>query len=50
MFKDYKIDTKELLDECFEFDWASSKLEKIIKNEEDRLKCKQYLKSIYKQM
>ena len=50
VFRDYKPDNKELLDECFEFDWSCSKLEKIIKNEEERIKCKQYLKSIYKQM
>eukprot|EP00347_Sterkiella_histriomuscorum_P006983 403350697 len=48
VFKDYKQDTIELLNECFEFDWDSSKLEKIIKNEEERLQCKVYLKSQYK--
>lgn len=36
VFKDYKPDNQALLDECFEFDWSCSKLEKIIKGEEEQ--------------
>ena len=50
VFRDYKPDTQTLLDECFEFDWACSKLEKIIKGDEEISNCKQYLKSVYKHM
>lgn len=50
VFKDYKPDTHALLDECFEFDWSCSKIEKIIKGEEEIMKCKAYLKSVYKYM
>lgn len=31
VFKDYKIDTAEFLNECFEFDWKTSKLMNFIK-------------------
>ena len=36
IFKEYRADNPELLNECFEFDWDSSKLDKIIKNEDDK--------------
>jgi hypothetical protein len=35
VFKDYKADTLAKLDECFEFDWESSKIPRIIKGEEE---------------
>jgi len=50
VFKDYKADTVPKLDECFEFDWSCSKIERIIKSEEEALQVKDYLKSIYKYM
>ncbi len=50
VFKDYKADTVNRLDECFEFDWESSKIPRIIKNEEELLVCKEYLRSVYKNM
>ena len=50
VFRDYKPDTVQLLEDCFEFDWESSKLSKIIKGEEEIAKSKAYLKTVYKQM
>ena len=50
VFRDYKPDTQAILDECFEFDWASSKIEKIVKGEEEIAKTKAFLKSVYKHM
>jgi hypothetical protein len=50
VFRDYKPDNPTLIDECFEYDWSCTKLEKILKNEEEQLKSKEYLKSIYKNM
>lgn len=47
IFKDYKRDTPDLIDECFEFDWINGKISKIIKNEEDSENLKELLKSIY---
>jgi hypothetical protein len=35
IFKDYKPDTAPLISDCFEFDWSCSKIEKIVKGEED---------------
>lgn len=32
VFKDYKADNALLLDQCFEFDWSCSKIEKVIKD------------------
>ena len=35
IFKDYKADTESLLADCFEFDWQCSKIEKVVKKEEE---------------
>jgi hypothetical protein len=48
VFRDYKADNADKLEECFEFDWSCSKIEKVIKGEEETALCKAYLKSIYK--
>ena len=50
VFKDYKADNADKLAECFEFDWSCSKIEKIIKSEEETQKCKEYLRGVYKLM
>jgi hypothetical protein len=50
VFRDYKPDTEALLLDCFEFDWSCSKIEKILKSEEEIQKVKAYLKSKYKYM
>jgi len=48
VFASYKPDTVKLLDNCFETDWARTKVEKIVKNEEERELFKNYCRSIYR--
>lgn len=48
VFKDYKPDKPALMNECFEFDWECSKIEKVVKLPEDVFKIKAFLKSKYK--
>ena len=48
VFAKYKYDSPKLLDDCFEMDWKRTKVEKIVKNEEDRENLKTYFRSIYK--
>ena len=50
VFRDYKPDTDSLLNDCFEFDWSCSKITKIIKDEEELKRCKEYLRTHYKHM
>jgi len=50
LFKDYKFDNKAKLNKCFEFDWASSKVEKVIKNPEMLAKCKEVMRASYKRI
>lgn len=50
VFRDYKPDNDILLDECFEFDWSCSKIEKIVKGEDEVAKVKEYLRSVYKSL
>jgi len=50
VFKDFKPDSAKLLDDCFEFDWALTKCEKVIKDPEVCARAKSYLKSIYKKI
>ena len=40
IFKDYTIDTDELLKRCFEFDFKCSKIPRIIKDEVDLMNTK----------
>ena len=47
VFATYKVDTVKLLSDCFETDWKRTKVDKIVKNEEDRSAFKAYCKSIY---
>ena len=48
VFKDYKPDTHKTLDGCFDYDWSCTKLEKIIKDVNDKNKLKEYLRGKYK--
>ena len=43
VFKDYKPDNEVLLAKCFEFDWEHTKLQKIVKSQEDCADLKKYL-------
>ena len=48
LFYGYKPDNDDIINQCFEYDWAQCKIPRIIKNEEELLKVRNYLKSIYK--
>lgn len=48
IFKKYQHEGPKLIERCFEFDWNWSKLEKIIKSEEQRELTKKYLKANYR--
>lgn len=47
VFASYKADTTKLLNDCFEKDWSRTKVNKIVKNEEELEKFKAYCRSIY---
>ncbi|CAD8172456.1 unnamed protein product [Paramecium pentaurelia] len=47
IFRPYIGDTEELLNECFEFDWNSSKISRFVKSEYERIKLKEYFRSNY---
>lgn len=48
VFKDYIPDNELILAKCFEMDWTSSKIPKIIKDEKEKEKVMNYLRSNYK--
>ncbi|CAG9316157.1 unnamed protein product [Blepharisma stoltei] len=48
IFAKYITDTSELLDRCFEFDWANTKIHNIIKNGEMLNHVKEFLRREYK--
>lgn len=50
LFRDYRIDTDELLDKCFEYDWSCTRLPRIVKDPEDLRIVKDLLKAQYKWM
>lgn len=50
IFKTYKPDNDKVIEECFEADWPNTKIEKIIKDENQIELIKEYLKSIYKNL
>jgi len=50
IFKNYKLDTTNIIKECFETDWENSNITRIIKDEFDRKKVKEFLRSIYLMM
>lgn len=47
LFKDWRKDDEELVGRCFEADWSASRIGKIIKNEEDVQRSKEFLRGIY---
>lgn len=47
MYK-WKPDNDDMLANCFEFDWNNSRIHKVIKNEEELAKCKEFFKERYK--
>ena len=48
VFASYKIDTPKMLNDCFEVDWARTKVDKIVKDPEEREELKAYVRSVYK--
>ena len=51
-FNNYQADTDDLMAQCFDFDWQSSKIEKIAKqfSKDQRDKVYNYLRSNYRKM
>jgi hypothetical protein len=47
LFKRYKLDDQETLDECFEFDWTHSRIPKMIKKEKNLEDLKKTLQNYY---
>jgi hypothetical protein len=45
IFRDYHIETKDKLNDCFEFDWQCMKLPRMSENEMDEVK--EYLRTSY---
>lgn len=35
VFAKYKPDTERILNECFQFDWEKTRIEKLLKNDEN---------------
>ena len=48
VFREYKPDTEVLLSNCFEFDWQCSKIDKVVKDENELAKVKAFMKGQYK--
>ena len=47
VFAQFKQDTEDLTDKCFEFDWQCSKIDKLIKAVVEKEKVYKYLKKKY---
>ena len=47
VFRNYKLDTPALLKKCFDQDWENSNFQRIVKEEFDRNKLKEYMQSWY---
>lgn len=43
VFKTYKPDNHRLLNDCFELDWSRTKIERIVKDDNERDRLKNYL-------
>ncbi|OMJ73133.1 hypothetical protein SteCoe_28254 [Stentor coeruleus] len=50
IFAGYIQDTPELLNKCFEADWANSKLHRLMKNDSSRSVCKEIVRREYQKM
>mmetsp|Transcript_30173 Transcript_30173/g.27512 ORF Transcript_30173/g.27512 Transcript_30173/m.27512 type:complete len:139 (+) Transcript_30173:1074-1490(+) len=47
IFRDYKVDTKDILDKCFEADWNNSKILRVVKKEDEIEQVRKMLRDIY---
>ena len=50
LFASYRFTTNELINDCFEFDWMSSKIQKLVKDPHLLSVCKEKLRKAYKPM
>ncbi|CAD8053199.1 unnamed protein product [Paramecium primaurelia] len=50
LFKDWKRDNEELIEKCFISDWNQSRITKLIKDDNDRNACYNFLLSNYQQI
>jgi len=48
VFKDYRPDNQQVLNDCFEYDWSCWKIPKLIKDENELEELKKLIKSHYK--
>lgn len=48
LFKDWKKDDQEILNNCFNTDWDCSRIERIIRNKDEIPEFKEFLRSKYK--
>ncbi len=44
IFRPFVGDSEDLLNECFEFDWNSSKVSRFVKSDYEKLKIKEYFR------
>jgi hypothetical protein len=44
IFRPFIGDSEDLLNECFEFDWNSSKVSRFVKSDYEKLKIKEYFR------
>lgn len=50
VFKKFRVDNTKLLEKCFEYDWSCSKIENMIRNDDEKKLIKQFLKENYRLM
>jgi hypothetical protein len=50
LFREYKLDTDDLLDKCFEYDWSCTRVSRTVKDAEELRSIKAYLKLQYRWM
>ena len=48
IFKDCKVDSKKLVEDCFNFDWVLTRLDRLLKTEENIKSVKEFLKPHYR--
>lgn len=50
LFRDYRFDSDDLLDKCFEFDWTCTRLPRLVNDPDELRLIKAFLKIQYKSM
>ena len=49
-FKDQVADSDNLMERCYDFDYALTRIGKYVKNDYDKLKLKEYILTYYQQL